>query len=330
MIYVILLRRISITGGRMLHSTKISIVCWLFACYSYDVMPKLTIITPVYNGERFIESCLKTVVGQNCPDIEHLIVDGGSQDKTTEIVKQYAQKYPHLRWISEKDSGQSDAMNKGIALAHGNIISFLNADDFYEPNVLTRVLTIFKDLPEPSLLVGNCNVWDNRGIMYVNQPRKLRLEDLLMGTDIHPHPFNPSAYFYHKSLHQKIGLYDTNEHYVLDLDFIFRAVQAAKVKYVDETWGNYRFIEGTKTFEDHKRGESDKRAAALNNRHLESLPLFCQLRIRIKRYMIKSFRKRSQFFYFFIRIQFYFRNPREIAEFFKRTSRRISEKLKHT
>jgi len=271
-----------------------SIVCWLFACYSYDVMPKLTIITPVYNGERFIESCLKAVIGQNCPDMEHLIVDGDSQDKTIEIVKQYAQQYPHIRWISEKDSGQSDAMNKGIALAQGKIISFLNIDDFYKPNVLIRVLKNFQDLPEPSFLVGNCNIWGDQGLLYVNKPRRLRLGDLLLGIDINPHPFNPSAYFYHKSLHQKIGRYNPDDHYVMDLDFILRAVQAAHVKYVDETWGNFRFIDGTKTFEDQKRGESDKRVDAVIAHYLESLPSFSQKMIRLKRFFIRGLRQRRR------------------------------------
>ncbi|MCL1463491.1 glycosyltransferase [Argonema galeatum] len=66
----------------------------------------ISIITPVYNGDRFIESCIKVVIDQACPDVEHIIVDGGSTDRTLEIIQQYAEKYPHIRWISEKDSGQ--------------------------------------------------------------------------------------------------------------------------------------------------------------------------------------------------------------------------------
>lgn len=76
----------------------------------------LSIITPVFNGKRFIEFCIKNVSEQNCPDAEHIIVDGGSTDGTVEIVKSYADKYPHIRWISKKDRGQSDAMNKGMLL----------------------------------------------------------------------------------------------------------------------------------------------------------------------------------------------------------------------
>jgi len=81
----------------------------------------ISIITPVYNGERFIDSCIRVVIDQACLDFEHIIIDGGSTDRTVEIIKQYAEKYSHIRWISEKIS-QSDAMNKGIA--RGEILYF--------------------------------------------------------------------------------------------------------------------------------------------------------------------------------------------------------------
>ncbi len=234
----------------------------------------ISVITPVYNGENFIESCLKVAIDQACPEVEHIIVDGGSTDGTIEIIQQYADKYPHIRWISEKDKGQSDAMNKGIAMAKGKIVAFLNVDDYYEPNVLNRVSEIFKTLPEPSLLVGNCNVWNDKGILYINKPKKLKFADLLLGHDANPFPLNPSAYFYHTSLHQKIGLYDTNEHYAMDIDFLLRAVQVAEVKYVDEIWGNFRFFEGTKTFEDIRSGRSGgRRVDSLIKAYQKDLPL---------------------------------------------------------
>jgi glycosyltransferase involved in cell wall biosynthesis len=243
----------------------------------------ISVITPVYNGERFIEACILVVIDQECPDLEHIIVDGGSTDTTVEIVKRYAQQYPHIRWISEKDKGQSDAMNKGIAMARGEIIAFLNVDDYYEPNVLNRVLEIFKTLPEPSLLVGNCNVWNDKGqIEFFNKPAKLKITDLLLGFEINPHPVNPSAYFYHASLHQKIGLYKVDEHYVMDLDFLLRAVQVAKVKYVDETFGNYRAIEGTKTINDKKAGQSEERYEKLLTTYKEKLPQVCKREMAFK------------------------------------------------
>jgi glycosyltransferase involved in cell wall biosynthesis len=233
----------------------------------------ISVITPVYKGEQFIESCIKTVIDQNCPDVEHIIVDGGSSDRTVEIIKEYAQKYPHIRWISEKDKGQSDALNKGIAMAKGEILAILNVDDFYEPDILNRISEIFKTLPEPSLLVGNCNILgDGDRILNVQKPSKLSLYDFLQGFEVNPPPANPSAYFYHKSLHQKVGLYNVQEHYSMDLHFLFKAVQVAHVKYVNETWGNFRYVRGTKSFEVAASGNFQKSYQKLIRNYIKDLP----------------------------------------------------------
>jgi glycosyltransferase involved in cell wall biosynthesis len=251
----------------------------------------ISIITSVYNGKRFIEFCIKTVIEQRCPDIEHIIIDGLSTDGTVEIIKRYAEKYTHIQWVSEKDKGQSDAMNKGIAMARGEILGFLNVDDFYEPNVLNRVTELFKTLREPALLVGNCNVLDDDGkIAEINRPARLKITDLMMGWTINPYPINPSQYFYHKSLHNRIGLYDVNEHYTLDIDFLSRAVQAAHVKYVDEVWGNYRKIAGTKTVCDIDNGKCFERFAAMLEKYRIQLPLLQRLEVGLRRLGNRRFR----------------------------------------
>ncbi|MBN3951472.1 MAG: glycosyltransferase [Nostoc sp. NMS7] len=89
----------------------------------------ISVITPVYNGDKFIESCLQNVINQNFAEVEHIIVDGGSTDKRIDIIKDYANQHPHIHWISEKDQGQSDAMNKGISMAQG--IDFINRFPIY-------------------------------------------------------------------------------------------------------------------------------------------------------------------------------------------------------
>ena len=257
----------------------------------------ISVITPVYNGESFIESCIKVVIEQNCSDVEHIIVDGGSHDQTVAIIKQYAEKYPHIRWISEADQGQSDAMNKGINLAQGEIIAILNVDDYYQPNVLNRVQDIFETLPENSFLVGNCRVWDDSGkIKFINRPQKLQLTELLLGWSINPHPINPSAYFYHKSLHDEIGLYDIEAHYTMDVDFLFRVVQKANVQYKDELWGNYRNIEGTKTFNDRESGQGQKRIRNLFNKYYKQLSPLDKLQVKVKGYWLKKVWSKVKYF----------------------------------
>jgi len=214
--------------------------------------------------------------------LEHIIVDGASTDQTVKIIKHYSGKYPHIRWLSEEDQGQSDAYNKGIAIAKGNIIAILNVDNFYESNVLNRIAQIFKQLPEPSLIVGNCNVWDDESkIKKVNKPARLELRHLVLGNWVNPFAVNPSAYFYHTSLHQKIGLYKVDEHYVMPLDFLLRAVQVATVKYVDETWKNYRQIEVTKTFDDMKSGHHHPRKVSILKFYRKDLILFQRWQLAI-------------------------------------------------
>lgn len=243
----------------------------------------LSIITPVYNGIAAINPCLESVIEQECPSAEHILIDGDSSDGTQEVIGDYFRRYAHIRWISEPDRGQSDAMNKGIALARGRILGILNVDDTYEPGVLNRVLKLFDDLPEPALLVGNCNIWDNEGSLFtINKPNKLRLKDLLLGPHVNPLPFNPSAYFYHASLHERIGNYDVNEHYVLDWDFLLRAVQVASVHYVDEIWGNFHMVEGSKTLKDLNSGDSFIRQERILRYYRKDLPWIEALEVAIK------------------------------------------------
>jgi len=271
----------------------------------------ISVITPVYNGERFIESCLQNVINQQCAGVEHIIIDAASKDKTVEIIKQYADRYSHIRWISEPDQGQSDAMNKGIKMATGKIVSFLNTDDYYEPNALKRVLERFKTLPEPSLLVGNCNVWEDEGkFAEVNKPKKLKLIDLLLGPCVNAYPLNPSAYFYHTSLHQKIGFYKIDEHYAMDIDFLFRAVQSATVIYVDEVWGNYRKFQGTKTASDIENGQNLQRIDQLIKRYRKNLPLLQRWYATIAYQLeaIDSWRK----------IKYFLLNPSDLAPSLKK------------
>ncbi len=232
----------------------------------------LSVITPVYNGEAHIENCLQTVIEQHCSRAEHIVIDGHSDDSTVNIVKKYAAAYPHIRWVSEPDKGQSDAMNKGIAMAMGDILAILNVDDYYEPGVLNRVISLFTDLPAPAMLVGNCNVWCAQGkLKYINKPAKLDITELLLGWKINQHPVNPSAYFYHKSLHDIVGLYDPQNHYAMDLDFLLLAAVSAKTHYVDEIFGNYRLLDGTKTVLDQQRGEAQARSRKIHQKHFDKL-----------------------------------------------------------
>lgn len=213
---------------------------------------QISIITPTYNSAQYIESCIQNVINQNCEHVEHIIIDGASTDGTIEIIKHYANQYSHIRWISEADSGQSNAMNKGIKLAKGTWIGFLNVDDYYESNVLHNFISKYFT-SKHKLIVGNCNMWDNNEqLLYVSKPKDNTFCSCYFRET---YPVNPSSYFYKKSIHSKIGFFNENDHYCMDLDFLLRYMNHFKsYLYVNEIWGNFRVIDTCKTAMDKAQG----------------------------------------------------------------------------
>ncbi len=242
--------------------------------------PVITIITPVFNGEKYIRNCIDNFLAQGCAQAEHLIMDGASKDGTVAILEEYASRHPNVRFISEKDSGQSNAMNKGIQAAKGKIISFLNVDDTYEPRVLNRVVEVFKKLPEPSFVCANLNIWNADGsFRHLNKPSKVTPVNIL--SDLEEWPYNPSAYFYHKTIHNKVGNYAEDEHFAMDYDFIIRAVLEVPFTYVDEIWGNFFMVKDSKTLSELEKGPQQVhlRTEALRKKYYQQLSLRDQMKV---------------------------------------------------
>jgi glycosyltransferase involved in cell wall biosynthesis len=232
--------------------------------------PLITVITPVLNCARFITDCLENVAAQDCPRAVHLIVDGLSTDGTPERVREFAQRHSHVRLISEKDSGQSDAMNHGIREANTPLIGFLNADDYYAPGTLNRVAALAEEgLSDRAFFYANLQVWgDNGADLGLQKPAPLTLYNLCRGK---PFPLNPASYFYHRHLHELAGLYDVTDHMTMDLDFLFRASIHAQARYFDECWGHFRLIEGTKTQGELASGATFERQRVLINKYTKML-----------------------------------------------------------
>lgn len=255
---------------------------------------QLSIITPVRNGIRFIEPCIRSVIDQQCGEAEHIIVDGGSTDGTVEIIQKYAREHPHIQWISETDRGRSHAMNKGIARAAGRILGFLNVADYYEPGALADIIERFARLTEPALLVGNCNVWDDDAkLIEVSKPAQISLLNLLRGKYDVAFPVSASAYFYHKSLHELIDPYDLKNHFGAIVHFMFQAVRTARVTYVDTTWGNYRYLRGSRAHEDVESGKSALRLSLITRQYRREQPDYVRAWLRVSGIWASLFGEKS-------------------------------------
>lgn len=117
-------------------------------------MVKISIITPSYNQGQFIADAIESVNSQDYPEKEHIIVDAMSTDETLDVIKRYAH-LPHLRWVSESDKGQSDAINKGFKMATGDVVAWLNTDDYYLPGTFAKIAATFQQHPKASIVYGD-------------------------------------------------------------------------------------------------------------------------------------------------------------------------------
>ena len=244
--------------------------------------PFLSIITPVLNNERFISQAIENYLSVAKSKTELIIVDGGSTDRTIEIIKSYASNRQDIKWISERDSGQSDAMNKGIRLASGDYISFLNVDDYYSKGTFIRVIQILQQKPFINFLVGDCNVWNAENkLIFVNRPSKLEKWHVLSG---YYFPVNPTAYFYKKQLHSEVGFYKEDNHYNMDLEFIIQARLYTPFYYMSEIWGNFRMLPNTKTFSDMEENLLEKRKQDLLRIYFNQVSFYIRFRIKLYRF----------------------------------------------
>ena len=239
----------------------------------------ISIITPVYNAASYIESCMKSVADQYFEGLEHVIVDAASTDGTLDKIKDFAEGKPYIRWISEKDKGQSDAMNKGISLATNPVISFLNADDRYEPGALNIALQFFQNAKPNSFLVGDCRVLKENGEPYmINKPHPFDPVSFMLDFNF---PYNPSAYFYHKSIHDRVGLYDLEDHFTMDIDFIFRMMPVGNVTYVDRILGNYIMVTNSKTMTEIASGRNKENLNTIFERYYPKMTLRKRLKLKL-------------------------------------------------
>ena len=208
--------------------------------------PKISIITPSYKQGRFIEETIRSIIDQTYKNFEIIIIDGGSTDETISVIKKYESYISH--WVSEKDSGQSEAINKGLKVATGEIVTWLNSDDYYQPNTLEIIASQFAANPDISIIHGKS--------VFFGEKRKDEIIGLDEDIPLYEYlPFmrfpQPSS-FYRKTVFDSVSI-TNNLHYAMDFELLVKALLLGfKIKRVDNILSHYRIHSSSKSNDDLK------------------------------------------------------------------------------
>lgn len=213
-----------------------------------DIYPKISIITVTYNSEKYLEQTILSVINQNYPNLEYIIIDGDSTDNTLEIIKKYEDSITY--WKSEKDNGIYDAINKGILVSTGKFIGIINSDDWYEENVFN---VINKNIlnEDPDIIHGVLRLWDNENKIGLQGYTSYFLEN---GMISHP------TCFIKRNLYFNISLYDTQYKIAADYDFMLKCYLKNKIKfnYQEHIIANFRLSGISNNYTKLRRKETNK------------------------------------------------------------------------
>jgi glycosyltransferase involved in cell wall biosynthesis len=202
--------------------------------------PLVTIVTPSYNQARFLEATLRSVLEQDYPNIEYLVVDGASSDGSVDIIRRYAGQLAW--WVSEKDSGQSEAINKGFRRARGEIIGWLNSDDLYMPGAVSAAVTAFQSHPEAGMVYGDALAIDADGKPFnLMHARPYTLVDLLAFRII----CQPAA-FMRRSVLEQVDYLNPSYQLLMDNLLWMCMAQKSPIVYIPQTWAKARYHEQAK------------------------------------------------------------------------------------
>jgi glycosyltransferase involved in cell wall biosynthesis len=198
-------------------------------------MTRISIITPSYNLAAYLEQTMRSVLGQDHADIEYIVIDGASTDGSVEIIQRYAARLAY--WISEKDHGQAEAINKGFARAKGEIVAWINSDDYYLPGAVAAALKAFDENPDAALVYADMLAVNEQG-QTINEFRypQVTLEDLLCFQII-----GQPAVFMRRSALEKAGGLDPTFHFLLDHLLWIRIAQQGRLIHVNQTWAAARY-----------------------------------------------------------------------------------------
>lgn len=195
----------------------------------------VSIVTPSYNQAAYLEQTIQSVLGQDYPRIEYIVVDGGSTDDSVEIIRKYADRLAY--WVSEKDRGQAEAINKGFARANGEILAWLNSDDYYMLNTVSVAVRCFEQNPDVVMVYGDMLAVDGNGqTINLLRYKQLSLQDLLCFQIVG----QPSVFF-RRSAFENAGPLETDFHFMLDHQLWIRLAQRGRILHVPQVWSAARY-----------------------------------------------------------------------------------------
>jgi glycosyltransferase involved in cell wall biosynthesis len=221
------------------------------------VRPRLTVITPSFNQGAFIERTIRSVLDQGYEPLEYLIVDGGSTDETLDVIRRYEDRIAW--WVSEPDEGQTDALNKGLRRATGDIVAYINSDDYYLDGAFEHVLSAFEQQPEARWVVGACRFVNAdgslRNVWTPELPRQRRHWWMLGPWGV-PQPSS----FWRRELFAELGPFREDMHYVFDTEHGLRLAYAGYLPgLVDEELAVRVIHEDAKSWDRRPFTEEQKR-----------------------------------------------------------------------
>ncbi|NDK57508.1 glycosyltransferase family 2 protein [Pontibacter fetidus] len=241
---------------------------------------KLSILSPSFNQGKYLEKNIKSVLKQDYINVEHIVIDGGSTDETVDILK----KYSHLRWVSEKDEGQADALNKGLEMAKGDIIGWLNSDDYYEENIFTEVIEHFKD-PSCFWVIGNLSYYFEEGnFIKKGKSPLITYKRLLENVDI----VRQQPAFFRRSIIEQVGKWNKEFHMLMDYDLWLRVAKLHDPKMVDSNYAYFTIQPDQKTNTSRNVNIQLHELKQLLTREQGSMTYYYRPLIKKKWYLLKS------------------------------------------
>ena len=212
--------------------------------------PLVTIVTPSFNQAPYLETTIRSVLEQDYPNIEYIVMYGGSNDGSTEIIKRYADRLAY--WESEKDKGQTDAINKGFARSHGEILAWLNSDDVLYPHAVREAVAYLTEHPECGLVYGDSDFIDAKGNVIGRFNAKQTDYKKLTEGYVH---IPQQASFWRADLWKQVGPLDDTIYFAMDYDLWLRLAKISEVKYLpgNEPWAAFRLHADAKTIAEDDR-----------------------------------------------------------------------------